>query len=210
MSNQEALRDLIQRFAISALSRERKHEALNEEILVGKYTGEFYIKTKDGVVMSTDIMNREKASADEAIRIAELMGMTGEMYRVDLDMMIMPGHIDYSNNFIRNDAIEIPAGAKEVLLNLDVVEYKIVGDAAEIVRGKNDVKVIFEIDRNGEIDYVRFDNNLQEINFSILPFDDIENINSIKLINITIEKDIVDDEDERAMVLHNIFVTVNK
>ena len=210
MSNQEALRDLIQRFAISALSRERKHEALNEEILVGKYTGEFYIKTKDGVVMSTDIMNREKASADEAIRIAELMGMTGEMYRVDLDMMIMPSHIDYSNNFIRNDVIEIPAGAKEVLLNLDVVEYKIVGDAAEIVRGKNDVKVIFEIDKNGEIDYVRFDTNLQEINFSILPFDDIENINSIKLINITIEKDIVDDEDERAMILHNIFVTVNK
>jgi hypothetical protein len=37
MSNQnEALNELLQRFAISALSRERKDEALNEEILVGK------------------------------------------------------------------------------------------------------------------------------------------------------------------------------
>ena len=53
MSTQKfSMDDLIQRFAISALSRERKDEAVNEEILVGKYTGEFFIKSKDGVVIS--------------------------------------------------------------------------------------------------------------------------------------------------------------
>ena len=36
--------DLIQRFAVSALSKERKDEAVNEEILVGKYTGELNLK----------------------------------------------------------------------------------------------------------------------------------------------------------------------
>ena len=65
MNNQEAINELIQRFAISALSRERKHEAVNEEIMVGKYTGEFYIKTKDGVILSADILNRNKTNINE-------------------------------------------------------------------------------------------------------------------------------------------------
>ena len=119
MSNQDALRDLIQRFAISALSRERKHEALNEEILVGKYTGEFYIKSKDAVVMSADIMNRMKASTDEAIRVAELLSMTGEIYNVELQNRVLPDHIDYNINILQNDVIELPNDSKEILLNLD-------------------------------------------------------------------------------------------
>ena len=51
-------REFLQRFAISGLSKERKDEAINEEILLGKYTGEFFIKSKDGVIISTDILNR--------------------------------------------------------------------------------------------------------------------------------------------------------
>jgi hypothetical protein len=74
------LEELLQRFAVSGLSRERKDEAVNEEILIGKHTGEFFIKTKDGVVISTDILNRLKASTDNAIRLAELSGITGDLY----------------------------------------------------------------------------------------------------------------------------------
>ena len=144
MSDQ-ALNDLIQRFAISALSRERKAEALNEEILVGKYSGEFYIKTKEGIVLSADIMNRAKASTDEAIRIAELVGMTGEIYHVDFDKIELPGFMDYSVNIVQQDPIELPVDAKELLLYLDLDEYNVLGDNTQLIHTEGEVKLIIEL-----------------------------------------------------------------
>lgn len=212
MSNQsEALSNLIQRFAISALSRERKMEALNEEILVGKYTGDFHIKTKDGVFMSADIMNRMKASTTDAIRIAELMGMTGEIYQIELENLDLPGHIDYSVNFIKNEPIQLPVGIKEMLLNLDLDEYNIVNGEPEIVHSKANVKILCELVVEGQTKYVRFDKHLGELNVSVLTFDEPEKISSIKITEISIAR--VNDDNgvnERVILLHNMFVAVNK
>lgn len=206
MSNQDALRDLIQRFAISALSRERKHEALNEEILVGKYTGEFYIKSKDAVVMSADIMNRMKASTDEAIRVAELLSMTGEIYNVELQNRVLPDHIDYNTNILQNDVIELPNDSKEILLNLDIDEYDIIDGKPNIVHSEGNVKLLFEIVVNGVVKYHRVDKNLANINVSLIPLE-FENISSIKLIELVISNT---GGDNRALLLHNMFVSVNK
>ena len=206
MSNQDALRDLIQRFAISALSRERKHEALNEEILVGKYTGEFYIKSKDAVVMSADIMNRMKASTDEAIRVAELLSMTGEIYNIELQNRVLPDHIDYNINILQNDVIELPNDSKEILLNLDIDEYDIIDGKPNIVHSEGNVKLLFEIVTNGNVKYHRVDKNLANINVSLIPLE-FENISSIKLMELVISNT---GGDNRALLLHNMFVSVNK
>lgn len=206
MSNQDALRDLIQRFAISALSRERKHEALNEEILVGKYTGEFYIKSKDAVVMSADIMNRMKASTDEAIRVAELLSMTGEIYNVELQNRVLPDHVDYNINILQNDVIELPNDSKEILLNLDIDEYDIIDGKPNIVHSEGNVKLLFEIVVDGIVKYHRVDKNLANINVSLIPIE-FENISSIKLIELVISNT---GGDNRALLLHNMFVSVNK
>lgn len=206
MSNQDALRDLIQRFAISALSRERKHEALNEEILVGKYTGEFYIKSKDAVVMSADIMNRMKASTDEAIRVAELLSMTGEIYNVELQNRVLPDHVDYNTNILQNDVIELPNDSKEILLNLDIDEYDIIDGKPNIVHSEGNVKLLFEIVVNGTVKYHRVDKNLANINVSLIPLE-FENISSIKLVELVISNT---GGDNRALLLHNMFVSVNK
>lgn len=206
MSNQDALRDLIQRFAISALSRERKHEALNEEILVGKYTGEFYIKSKDAVVMSADIMNRMKASTDEAIRVAELLCMTGEIYNVELQNRVLPDHIDYNINILQNDIIELPSDIKEILLNLDIDEYDIIDGKPNIVHSEGKVKLLFEIVIDGVIKYHRVDKNLANINVSIIPLE-FENASSIKLVELVVSND---GGDNRALLLHNMFLAVNK
>jgi hypothetical protein len=146
-NNNDNLNDMMQRFAISALSRERKGEALNEEIIAGKYTGEFYIKSKDGVVLSTDILNRRKAAAENAIRMAELIGMTGDMFKVDLELTYLPSHIDYGTNVLENEPIDIPDNSTELLLNLDLDEYDISGDEFKPINtGKE--KLIFEYSRS--------------------------------------------------------------
>lgn len=209
MSDQ-ALNDLIQRFAISALSRERKAEALNEEILVGKYSGEFYIKTKEGIVLSADIMNRAKASTDEAIRIAELVGMTGEIYHVDFDKIELPGFMDYSVNIIQQDPIELPVDAKELLLYLDLDEYNVMGDNTQLIHTEGEVKLIIEAIEDGVTKYIRLDKNLSNINFHPIPLDELQGeVSSLKLINITINKD-KNFKSNCALLLHNLYVTINK
>jgi hypothetical protein len=211
MSNQEALNDLIQRFAVSALSRERKHEALNEEILVGKYTGEFYIKTKDGIVLSADIMNRAKATMNDAIRVAELMGMTGDLYRIDFENMQLPCNIGHGDNIIQGEELQIPVDTKEILLYLDVDEYDIEGDKATPVYSKGGVKILLEVTIDGQIQYERLDSDLLNINatkFSV----NIEGASSVRIINVTINKEdkvYTTSNAERALLLHNMYITIN-
>ena len=207
--NNEALSDMIQRFAISALSRERKGEALNEEIIAGKFTGEFYIKSKDGVVLSADILNREKAATDNAIRIAELVGMTGRLFKVDLEEMTLPNHVDYSTNIVFDDPISIPDGCKDILINLDLDEYDILGDSFKQVHSEGKVKIV--ISNNDESIVVEKD--LRNINYSLISLKDFSVNNNLKITEITIEQDenvFNVSSIGRTILLHNIFITVNE
>jgi hypothetical protein len=207
--NNEALSDMIQRFAISALSRERKGEALNEEIIAGKFTGEFYIKSKDGVVLSADILNREKAATDNAIRIAELVGMTGRLFKVDLEGMTLPNHVDYSTNIVFDDPISIPDGCKDILINLDLDEYDILGDSFKPVHSEGKVKIV--ISNNDKSIVVEKD--LRNINYSLISLKDFSVNNNLKITEITIEQDenvFNVSSIGRTILLHNIFITVNE
>lgn len=207
MSNQEALSELIQRFAISALSIERKHEAVNEEIMLNKYTGDFHIKTKDGFVLSVDNINREKASTNEATRIAELVGMTGKCYKVEFEYMQLPTHIDYSTNIIQNDIIELPANTKEVLLYLDLDEYSITDNEYKLLHGETNIDISFEIFDGDNIIPITFNKKIEDVNFYSFSFKDYINVRYIKLNEILISKN---DNEKRAMILHNIFITINE
>lgn len=206
------LEELLQRFAVSGLSRERKDEAVNEEILIGKHTGEFFIKTKDGVVISTDILNRLKASTDNAIRLAELSGITGDLYKVDFDQLVLPNHVDYSVNIIEEEPIELPINTKKVLLNLDLDEYDILEDTAKPVNTEAMVKVVLEIALgNGENDTIEIQQSIQNINYYPIELN-YEDVISIVISEIVIEK----EENEynigatdRTILMHNIFVAIN-
>ena len=207
MSNQ-ALSELIQRFAISALSRERKAEALNEEILVGKYSGEFYIKTKEGIVLSADIMNRAKAATDEAVRIAELVGMTGDIYHVDFEKLVLPGFVDYDDNILQQEPINIPVDAKELLIHLDLDEYNVLNGDPQLIHSDGNVKILIEIVEDGITRYVRVDKDLSSINFNRIPLELKGKVSSIKIMNITIGK-AANIGANNTILLHNLFVTIN-
>lgn len=207
MSNQ-ALSELIQRFAISALSRERKAEALNEEILVGKYSGEFYIKTKEGIVLSADIMNRAKAATNEAVRIAELVGMTGDIYHVDFENIVLPGFVDYDDNILQQEPINIPVDAKELLIHLDLDEYNILNGDPQLIHSDGNVKILIEIVEDGITRYVRVDKDLSSVNFNRIPLELKGKVSSIKIMNITIGK-AANIGANNTILLHNLFVTIN-
>lgn len=214
MNNQKDVLDgLIQRFAISALSKERKNEAVNEEILVGKYTGEFFIKTKDGVVISTDVLNRLKTSTESAIRCAESTGISGSVFKIDFDNLVLPSHIDYSTNIIGDESIEVPQGTKSILLNIDFDEYDILDNTAKPVVTDAIVNVGITIDDNsGSSQVINVNKSLKSINYHIIDIN-VENARSIKINSIVIEKDDTVyniGSTDRAIILHNLFVSINE
>ena len=196
------LKNLVQRFAISALSKERKDEALNEEILVGKYTGEFFIKTKDGVVVSTDILNRLKSSTESAIKYAEFAGMTGNLF-----------HIDYDINIIENEPIELPVNIKKILLNIDYDEYDILTDTVKPVNTNANVRITLEIRlSNGTVNNIEIEKSIKSINAYVINLEELTNVSSISITNITIEKEenIYNiNATDRTVILHNLFITLD-
>lgn len=204
--------DLIQRFAVSALSKERKDEAVNEEILVGKYTGEFFIKSKDGIVISTDVLNRLKSSTDNAIRVAESVGMVGNLYKLDFDNLPMPLHVDYDVNLIEGEPIRVDGECKSLLFNIDFDEFDIIGDTVKPVNSDAIVKINIELMLNGVIELFEIEKSIQSINQTIIDFKDYVGIQYVEIKNISINKDEVifnDNAVDRTMILHNLFMSVN-
>lgn len=205
-------REFLQRFAISGLSKERKDEAINEEILLGKYTGEFFIKSKDGVIISTDILNRLKSSTENAIRYAESAGMVGDIYKIDFENIIMPCHIDYDINILGNEPIDL-GHCNEFLLNFDYDEFDIVGDEVRPVNGENIVQLTIEVVKiNGFVEEVVIEKSMQVINQSIIDLKEYKSAKSFKITSIDIFKDgnvFNDDAKDRTIILHNIFVVLN-
>lgn len=213
MSTQNfSMDELIQRFAISALSKERKDEAVNEEILVGKYTGEFFIKSKDGIVISTDVLNRLKSSTDNAIRIAESVGMVGNLYKLDFDNLPMPLHVDYDVNLIEGEPIKVDGECKSLLFNIDFDEFDIIGDVVKPVNSDAMVKIDIELMLNGVTELFEIEKSIQSINQTIIDFKDYIGIQYVEIKNITINRDEVifnDNAVDRTMILHNLFMSVN-
>lgn len=213
MSTQNfSMDDLIQRFAVSALSKERKDEAVNEEILVGKYTGEFFIKSKDGIVISTDVLNRLKSSTDNAIRVAESVGMVGNLYKLDFDNLAMPLHVDYDVNLIEEEPIRIDGNCKSLLFNIDFDEFDIIGDTVKPVNSDAIVKINIELMLNGVTELFEIEKSIQSINQTIIDFKDYIGIQYVEIKNISINKDEVifnDNAVDRTMILHNLFMSVN-
>ena len=207
MSNDYSLDELVQRFAISALSKERKDEALNEEIMVGKYTGEFFIKSKDGIVISTDVLNRLNASSNTAIEIAESIGMVGNLYHLEFDKLQMPCHIDYGVNIINSEPIDVD-NCKSILLYIDYDEFDVVGQDVKPVHTDAKVKLTIEfIDERGFVTEGHIEKSIKSINYSKLEFNSSVTITGIEIIKD--ENVFNNNAVDRTIILHNIFMSVN-
>ena len=213
MSTQKfSMDDLIQRFAISALSRERKDEAVNEEILVGKYTGEFFIKSKDGVVISTDILNRLKSSTETAIKAAESVGMVGDLFRLEFDNLQMPLHVDYGVNLIENEPIKVDGNCKKILFNVDFDEFDIIGNEIKAVNSEAMVNLEIEINMGDVSEILDIEKSIQSINQNIIDLKGYNNINYIEVKSMVINKDekiYNSGADDRTVILHNLFMAIN-
>ncbi len=193
----------IQRFAVSGLSKERYDEAVAEEILVDKKTGEFLLNTLDEVLISNDSLSRFKASFDNAVWMAKQVGLCGNIYQVEIDDIDMPSEIPYNTNIL-NEPIVIASVNKKILFNFDLNEY-IVQDAKAITLN-NECTVTVDIKQGGKNKTVKL--SLSDMNSSII---DLTNFSSGEIHVKSIKfNEHVDYIGISKLILHNVFLTINK
>lgn len=193
----------IQRFAVSGLSKERYDEAVAEEILVDKKTGEFLLNTLDEVLISNDSLSRFKASFDNAVWMAKQVGLCGNIYQVEIDDIDMPSEIPYDTNIL-NEPIVIASINKKILFNFDLNEY-IVQDAKAITLN-NECTVTVDIQQGGKTKTVKL--SLSDMNSSII---DLTNFSSGEIHVKSIKfNEHVDYIGISKLILHNVFLTINK
>lgn len=197
----------IQRFAVSGLSKQRASEAVKEELVMEKHTGELLIKNKDGVLISADTMNRSAAAFNNAVSIAEQTGICGDIYLVGVDNIISPNIVPYDTNLL-SEPIILDEGIGRLLLNFDVSEYRYVTDLTTQLEKESSVEVVVKCDTQtvtkklklSEINKWVFDNKKLKVTLS-QPL----RIESIKII---CEPEYIGLKEVKTL-LHNVFLTVN-
>lgn len=199
----------IQRFAVSGLSKQRYTEAVKEEMLMEKYTGEFLIKNKDGVIVSADTINRSAAAFANAVLTAEQTGICGDIYLLEVDNVVAPNIVQYDVNLL-SEPLTLDEGIGRVLFNFDVSEYKYVDDLTQQLEKESSVEVVIKSGEEKSIVKVLKINEMNRWVFdSSKHFGPLGAPLRIESIKIKCEPEFVGVKEVKT-ILHNVFITINK
>lgn len=199
----------IQRFAVSGLSKQRYAEAVKEEMLMEKYTGEFLIKNKDGVIVSADTVNRSAAAFANAVLTAEQTGICGDIYLLEVDNVVAPNIVQYDVNLLA-EPLTLDEGIGRVLFNFDVSEYKYVDNLTQQLEKESSVEVVIKSGEEKSIVKVLKINEMNKWVFdSSKHFGPLEAPLTIESIKIKCEPEFVGVKEVKT-ILHNVFLTINK
>lgn len=209
LQNPDVLENGIQRFAISGLSKNRSDEAVNEEILLDKHTGEFLIKNKDGVVISTDYFSRRSSTMNNVTMIADKSNIGGDLYEIDIDDIYLPAKLDYNINILNGD-ITLSNDIRKILLYLDVDEYVNIDNKAvpENVSGKAKVEIEIGMD-DGVTNTMSIIKDINVLNnFVINLKDTVVNkvVTSLKIKSIVFSRDSLQGQ---SLILYGAYITLN-
>ncbi len=201
--------DIINRFAISGLSKKYNAQALPEEIMVEKTTGEFLIKTPDGMVISYDAMARRRSTITDATESALTQNMIGNMYELSLDNYMLPAIVPYDINLLDNQ-INLKQNLKKLLLYIDIDEI-IRKDLVEFSENMPIIHFWIQCRYGNTTRATVIEKPINEFNNSIIEIDKLfdnlpENYNVI-LTCVGIKKNELNTEDT-FVILHNMMVSI--
>ena len=208
---------MLNRFGISALSKQNANTALEEEIMVDKTTGEFLLKSREGYVISFDAMARRKSMLENIDQINSMMNMGGDVYMIDLDHLHLPCPVEYNTNILQNSVVIKDKNLTKLLFNIDVDEI-----IPDVVAGVSEHEPVAELvihatkpGDNGEIYCVTFtiEKPLSQINNRVIRIEDIVlevplNVYKVSLVSLKLKRNPNNTCPNSKLFLHNIAVTV--
>jgi hypothetical protein len=200
------------RFAVSALSRSRKEEALNDEIMIHKPIGQLLMKRPDGVIVSHDSISRFNMHRKYLENNYANIGITGDLYVIELDNVDLPSEVQESTNIL-STPVEISTGVNKLLLSLDLDCLEVVGGELVELIDYPDIKIDFSFVEEGEpsIDFSKVipANKLSStvIDLSEELVEDVEDMIAT-ITSITIEPNPANENKTVEYFLHSILLIV--
>ena len=201
--------DILNRFAVSALSKKYNGQALPEEIMVEKNTGEFLIKSPDGVVISYDAMARRRSTITDATECAVTQNMKGNMYELYLDNFMLPAIVPYDENLL-NNAISLKQNLVKVLFYIDIDEV-IRNDIAEVSETNPVIQVGLRCGTGSIYEDIVIEKPINEFNNTVIDINDFVDRPTapynVILTSLVFKKNETNTEDT-FMILHNMMVSI--
>lgn len=200
---------IINRFAISALSKEFHDQSLNEEIMVDKTTGEFLLKSKKGTVISYDAIARRRSTITDATECATTQNMMGNMYELALEEYNLPAIVPYDDNILAN-SISLKQNLQKVLFYIDIDEI-IEGELAQVSEVDPKVEITLRCGTGSVFEEITVEKSLNVFNNTMINVSDLverpDSKYSVVLSSIKFKKTSSSDLDT-FIILHNMMVSL--
>lgn len=200
---------IINRFAISALSKEFHDQSLNEEIMVDKNTGEFLLKSKRGTVISYDAISRRRSTITDATECATTQNMMGNMYELALEEYNLPAIVPYDDNILAN-SISLKQNLQKVLFYIDIDEI-IEGELGQVSEVDPKVEITLRCGTGSTFEEITVEKSLNVFNNTMINVSDLverpDSKYSVVLSSIKFKKTSSSDLDT-FIILHNMMVSL--
>lgn len=204
----DVLNYTMQRFALSALSKDRYPESVKEEIMIDKNTGEILLKDKSGYIVSADTTNRLALAMRKAISDAEQSGICGQFYQMTFDDMELPKMISYNKNIL-SEPLDLSSQINKFLLNFDISEHFCNTDSIDLLN-ETECEIKVEAKRGSHQFIVT--KKINDMNKFVINSMDYcnDDSNPISITGITFIPAPYAIGDVRYRIsLHNVFITCN-
>ena len=115
----------IDRFAISLLSKSRKSDAMTQEVMINKETGEILVKSDTDFVISYDKNARLNSHIDKMTNFCYVSNVLGNMYELNFDNYDLPSVVPENVNLLSAETALYPSKISKLIISLDLDNIKI-------------------------------------------------------------------------------------
>ena len=209
------------RFGISFLSKSRKAEALDEEVMIHKQTGEVLIKGAGGEILSYDKVGRLNDHINSVTNLCHTMNLLGKMYEVEFTVLDLPEVIPEAVNLLDSYApLTTNKKISKLLVSIDIDSLKIVTPLVSMNANQPDVtiNIILAVNSTQSTTYTMTHTfSLDKSNsFTFIPEYPAETLGDVVDYTVQLASIIVDRSssdlvgDNLRYILHNVISVVKE
>jgi hypothetical protein len=132
----------LNRFGVTVLSRKNKGTAVPEELMVHKEIGQVLIKTITGDIVSFDSLTRQKMHIEDVTSRATNLGITGDLFSVDIPTTELPEVILDNVNVLDSSLLLQSVNPKSILISVDL-DYLNLVDTETVAEFEPDIILNF-------------------------------------------------------------------
>jgi hypothetical protein len=201
---------LLSRFGISFLSSHNKNNALPEELMVHKETGQILIKTNDGQIISYDSLARLRDHINATTIMAYNLDICGAMYSISLDSIELPEVVTENSNVFTNPVELFSNNAQKFLVSVDADAVEISNEAG-LIEFEPFVKIDLSFKKDTEERKIVVSSLLTKSNATVIypgdffPLEDMSGY-SLSLTGVTLMRNPAGSTLQVKNILHSVLV----